>query len=527
MKVQAITIGAVLASMASMADAQFGLSAFFAAGSSGLPRVLINTAANPLTISPEPTTNATSAPTKSTNLFELLKNKNKATPAPDHTVANLDVNDGLVVNEDSSGQKTSNRRLDSQDRDYTMQMLFCHGTSNSIQSYHSYQPQSTTTPVYNPLLASSAQGQCGKYIVKSETLATQVGCNPQNSPNGCAKSYTPGCGGLAINPKTKDTVVARTGGRTIGRLVKTTDSSGTCQSRVVDWIVRYRGKRFNGPSDTTFTSTGNLYFTDSPFGLAATQSELLSANISVLDAKRELPFNGVYLRPANGAVKLLDCGLSRPKSIAFSPREDTLYVANADVNDPFVKSYTLGNDGTPVCSRRFFDLTPYVADAKAAECARTYPTGLKVDDQGYVYMAMCRNIYIASSNGTYLGRLQGTSELRNLAFSKGYMYLTSSSNVYALPLDLSLQSSQAVVSSQATCPSDVATTSAQTLSESATSVQITPATSNGTGIGIGAGVGVGAVVAVALLVYKRKQAVPVAVQTTPEFSPITTPRNIF
>ncbi|KDO33217.1 hypothetical protein SPRG_02027 [Saprolegnia parasitica CBS 223.65] len=515
MKVHAITIGAVLASMASMADAQFGLSAFFAASASNnnLPRVLTGTPANPLTISPEPTSsNKTAAPTKSTNLFDLLKNKNKATPAPDHTVANLDLTDGVVINEDSSGQMTRRRLDNSQDRDYTMQMLFCHGSSNSIQSYHSYRPESTTTPVYNPLLASSAQGQCGKYIVKSETLATQ--------------SYTPGCGGLAINPKTKDTIVARTGGRTIGRLVKTTDSSGTCQSRVVDWLVRYRGKRFNGPSDTTYTSTGNLYFTDSPFGLASTQSELLSANISMLDAKRELPFNGVYLRPANGAVKLIDCGLSRPKSIAFSPREDTLYVSNADVNDPFVKSYTLGADGTPLCSRRFFDLTPYVADAKAAECARTYPTGLKVDDQGFVYIAMCRNIYIASSNGTYLGRLQGTSELRNLAFSKGYMYLTSSSNVYALPLDLSLQNSQAVVSSEATCPSDVAATSAQTLL-SATVTPTETTSSPSYGVGIGAGVGVGAVAAIALLVYTRKQAAPVAVQTTPEFSPVTTPRNIF
>ncbi|OQS05999.1 carbohydrate esterase [Thraustotheca clavata] len=457
-----------------------------------------------------------------TSLFALLASTGNSgsTASGAGSIRNLDATDGLVVINDASTSPQSRRRLD-QDRDYTLQAIFCHGASNSIQSYHSYQPSNGISAAYNPLLPSNAQGQCGKYIVKSETIAKQVGCNPQNSPNGCNSTYVPGCGGISINPTTKDTYVARTGGRTIGKLVKVT-VGGTCESRVVDWLVRYRGKQFNGPSDVTFTSKGNLYFSDSPFALATTEEEYFSTNLTVLDSKRELPFNGVYLRPSNGANKVIDCTMTRPKSIAFSPKEDVMYVSNADANDPYIKSFQIGTDGTPTCSQRFFNMSQYVADAKNASCSRTYPTGIKVDNEGFVYVAMCRNIYVIGSDGKYVGRLEGSGELHNLAFSQGYLYVTASNNLYALPLDVSSQSSQNVVKPSESCDSTTLTANAKAVSSSA---QSSVGDDNPAGIIVASAAAVGACVLglAAYTMYKRKQ--PVA--TTALDSPAVTPRNMF
>ncbi|OQR90904.1 carbohydrate esterase [Achlya hypogyna] len=529
MKVQAVVAG--LAYLATLADGQvFGLSAYryMAASSASVPRVLTPGLNGGLDVTPDMadnlinSTSTTAAPTttapKSTSLIGLLQNKSSATtpaPTPGGTIKNLDPTDALVILEDQSGQITGRRRLGEQDRDYTMHMLFCHTTSNSIQSYQS-ESTATTSPVYNPLLSTSAQGQCGKYIVRTETVASQVGCNPQNNPGGCNQTYTPGCGGIAINPKTKETIVARTGGRTIGRLVKTKDASGKCQSRVVDWLVRYRGKSFNSPSDTTYTSAGHLYFTDSPFGLASTEDELLSANLTVLDSKRALPFNGVYLRPANGSLQVVDCAMTRPKSIAFSPLEDTIYIGNADVNDPYIKTFKVAADGTVSCPRRFFDLAPFVAAANQADCSRTYPTSIKVDDQGFVYVAMCRNVYIISSKGDYVGRLQGSGELRNIAFSKGYLYLTATGNVYALPIDIESENSQGIVAASEGCdaPAVKAASNQSTVVTSASTSYTAPLLAAG---------GVGAVGAAMFMFYKRKQTVAEA----HNFSPISTPRNHF
>ena len=47
---------------------------------------------------------------------------------------------------------------------------------------------------------------------------------------------------------------------------------------------QYNGKRFNSPNDAVYNSTGELFFTDPPYGLEKQYD----------DPKKEIPFNGVY-----------------------------------------------------------------------------------------------------------------------------------------------------------------------------------------------------------------------------------------
>ncbi|KAF0699083.1 hypothetical protein As57867_010316, partial [Aphanomyces stellatus] len=318
---------------------------------------------------------------------------------------------------DNSKPTSNGRRLtDASNRDFTLNLMFCNAKSNSLVTYTSQKPKVETS--YSTIFGSrdpDAEGKCYDYDIKIETVSSSAGCNAQNTPGGCNNVYYPGCGGVSVNPLTKEIYVARTGGRSIGKL-NYVKSGQSCDGRVIDWLVRFRGKKFNGPADVTFTQTGNLYFTDSPFALATTGDEMLSTNLTVLNAKRDLPFNGVFRRTQND-TQVLDANMTRPRSIAFSPDEDVMYVANADATNPYIKAFKLKADGSKECARTFFDFGNNKLNVdgkptnKSVTCFRQYPTSVKVDSDGFVYVVMCNNIYVLDGAGTLLGRIEGDAEI--------------------------------------------------------------------------------------------------------------------
>ncbi|KAF0709201.1 hypothetical protein As57867_006038, partial [Aphanomyces stellatus] len=319
--------------------------------------------------------------------------------------------ESMVVLVDASKPSMDGRRRLDTDKDWTLNLAFCHASSNGLLAYTSSKPSPSMSSV-----APDVAGQCGAFDVQVETLSVTAGCNAQNHPEGCDDVYYPGCGGLTVDPLTKQVVVARTGGRSLGKLSFVTSATGTCDGHVIDWLVRFRGKKFNGPADVTFTQTGNLYFTDSPFALATTGDEMLSTNLTVLNAKRDLPFNGVFRRTQND-TQVLDANMTRPRSIAFSPDEDVMYVANADATNPYIKAFKLKADGSKECARTFFDFGNNKLNVdgkptnKSVTCFRQYPTSVKVDSDGFVYVVMCNNIYVLDGAGTLLGRIEGDAEI--------------------------------------------------------------------------------------------------------------------
>ena len=89
--------------------------------------------------------------------------------------------------------------------------------------------------------------------------------------------------------------------------------------RVATLVDMYDGKRLNAPNDLVFRSDGTLFFTDPPYGLPRQDD----------DPEKDLPFNGVF-KVSGGKVDVIIRDLTRPNGIAFSPDEQTLYVANSD-----------------------------------------------------------------------------------------------------------------------------------------------------------------------------------------------------
>ncbi|KAF0694310.1 Aste57867_14806 [Aphanomyces stellatus] len=411
----------------------------------------------------------------------------------------------VTLTDSSKPAMNGRRRLAASD--FTLNLMFCNAQTNALVSYVSQKPSATTSAATTTLFGSKepdADGLCYDYTVKVDTVSVTAGCNAQNSPNGCGDVYNPGCGGLSVDPTSKQLYVARTGGRSIGKLNYV--QSQSCDGRVLDWLVRFRGKRFNGPADVTFTSLGNLYFTDSPFALASTLDEFLSTDVKVLDSKRELPFNGVFLRTST-TTTVLDATMTRPRSIAFSPDEDVMYVANADAKAPYVKVFQLTANGTKACGQTFFDFKKNPRNVTGltslpnVTCVRQYPTSVKVDSDGFVYVVMCNNIYAFDPAGELLGRLEGDAEIHTISLATGYLLIDSANAVYALPLDTAFGNSQPLVANPHTNCAAKTTTSMQAKDEATSSASSPSSTTLGLAL---VGGPIGLAVVAAFIVWKKK-----------------------
>jgi gluconolactonase len=183
---------------------------------------------------------------------------------------------------------------------------------------------------------------------------------------------------------------------------------------------RFDGKRLNSPNDLVYHSSGALYFTDPPFGLPAVYD----------DPAKELPFSGVF-RLHEGALTLLTADLKGPNGLAFSPDERYLYVGNWDPERKVVMRYEVLANGTLAGSTVFLDLTRAEGDEAI--------DGVKVDQQGHVYVSGPGGLWIVSPEGRRLGVLRTPELAANFAWGDAdgrTLYLTARTGLYRVRLNL-------------------------------------------------------------------------------------------
>lgn len=320
------------------------------------------------------------------------------------------------------------RRLaNSSEVNNNVQVLFCDVTGNAIWQWSNAPADAEVTPAPTSTTIETQESEkklCQAQDVVVKVTAYQSGCSRQNHPDGCDKVYWKGCGGLTVNRAANRIVVARTGGRSLGILYYK-DVSNICQGRVVDAITTYKGKKFNSISYAEYSPSGNLYFTDSPFGLATSPADF---DGDTLDKSplRELPFNGVFLLKS-GSMKIdaIDCGMDRPNKIAFSPKGDVMYITNSRKGDAYVKSYALNTDGTVASAKIFFNFTAH----PELETDDGIADGIKTDDEGNVYVAVYKGVYILSPQGALIGTLQSSQPVSGIAIGGGRMFLSGNFGV--------------------------------------------------------------------------------------------------
>jgi len=183
---------------------------------------------------------------------------------------------------------------------------------------------------------------------------------------------------------------------------------------------RYQGKRLNSPNDLVYRSDGALFFTDPPFGLPKFFD----------DPRKELPYSGVF-SIVKGKLQLATTDLQGPNGIAFSPDEKFLYVTNWDDKKKIIMRYEAQTDGTLKNGKLLFDMT-----SSPGEDALD---GVKVDQQGNLYVSGPGGLWILSAEGKHLGTIVAPKHPHNLAWGDQdgkTLYLCAESGLYRMPLNI-------------------------------------------------------------------------------------------
>jgi len=232
--------------------------------------------------------------------------------------------------------------------------------------------------------------------------------------SGYADADRPPGGAMGSNGMTLDSqgrlMVCEPGNRRVTR----TEPNGS----ITVLADRYDGKRLNSPNDLVYRKAdGSLYFTDPPHGLVQED----------LDPAKELPFNGVY-RVADRKLQLVERALRRPNGIAFSTDESYLFVSNSDPARKIWMRYRVQPDGSLADGTVFLDLTGMPGQA---------PDGMKVDQEGNLYLTGPGGVWILAPSGEILGVIRTRQEPANLAWGdddRRTLFMTAPNEVYRIRL---------------------------------------------------------------------------------------------
>jgi gluconolactonase len=183
---------------------------------------------------------------------------------------------------------------------------------------------------------------------------------------------------------------------------------------------RYQGKRLNSPNDLVYRSDGALYFTDPPFGLPGFSA----------DPRKELPSSGVFC-VKDGKIQRVSDDLTGPNGLAFSPGEKYLYVGNWDETQKTLTRYEVSADGSLTNGRVFFDMTGAPGEDAL--------DGIKVDQQGNLYVSGPGGLWILSPEGRHLGTIRAPEHPHNIAWGDAdgkTLYMTAQTGIYCIRLKI-------------------------------------------------------------------------------------------
>ena len=220
-----------------------------------------------------------------------------------------------------------------------------------------------------------------------------------------ARGGEPGSNGLNLDSQ-GNLILCQHGDRRVAKLVG---------GKFVTLADKYEGKRFNSPNDSAYTSNGDLYFTDPPYGLLGKND----------DPTKEIPWNGVYRLAKDGTVTLLTKEMTYPNGIAFSPDEKILYVANSDPDKAIWMAFPVKDDGTLGKGRVFFDSTPW---AKAGR--KGLPDGMKVDRAGNLFATGPGGVVVFDPDGTHLGTFNTGEATANCGWGEDGSTLFITADMY-------------------------------------------------------------------------------------------------
>lgn len=239
--------------------------------------------------------------------------------------------------------------------------------------------------------------------------------SPSGFTGDSTRSKEPGSNGLLLDDE-ENLILCQHGNRQLALMNSVIDSPKPDFTAIAD---RYKGKRFSSPNDAVFYNY-NFYFTDPPYGLP-NQAE---------DSTKEISFNGVYMVPAEGDIKLIVDSLTRPNGLAFLPNQKTLIVANSDPDKAIWYAFDLTEDDSVTNARIFYDATALTKTEKGL------PDGLKIDSNGNIFATGPGGVWIFNSAGKVLGKIKLPEATSNCALADDDKTLYVTCDMYVLKIKL-------------------------------------------------------------------------------------------
>ena len=252
------------------------------------------------------------------------------------------------------------------------------------------------------------------------TWSERSGINEYITPSGStghapfASEVIKGSNGLAFD-KNKNIVLCQVNDRRIS-YVKNIKSNKPKFNTIVD---KFKGKRFNSPNDLSISNSGNIYFTDPPYGFFVNGK-------NVEKKYREIKFNGVYKLSSNGKISLVTSSMSLPNGIVVSKDEKYLYVNNAGKVDPKIMRFNLSS----LKGELFFD---------GKELSKKYKgsfDGLKIHSSGNIFTTGPNGILIISPKGVLIATINYGKAITNCNFdtNEEYLYVTGFDDISRIKL---------------------------------------------------------------------------------------------
>ncbi|PZX57675.1 gluconolactonase [Algoriphagus ratkowskyi] len=224
----------------------------------------------------------------------------------------------------------------------------------------------------------------------------------------------PGANGLALDLE-GNLILCQHGER---RIAKMNTSIATPTPDFTALASDYEGKKFNSPNDLVLNNSGQIFFTDPPYGLDDWNP-------------KELDFQGVYRLDTDGTLHLLLDSLNRPNGIGISPDQKTLYVAQSDAQKARYYAFELEENGDVKTGKILLDAT-----ASVGKNLPGLPDGLTVHSSGTLFASGPGGIWVISAEGKHLGTIQTGQGTSNCTFDEDERYLYMTADAFLMRIKL-------------------------------------------------------------------------------------------
>lgn len=250
----------------------------------------------------------------------------------------------------------------------------------------------------------------------TEQNGKQVYLKPSGYTAALPRGGELGSNGLGLDKNGK-LVICQDGDRIVSVMDAPLDKP---KAKFIKIASSYKGKKFDSPNDLAFSSSGDIYFTDPPYGLEK----------NVDDPLKEAPYQGVYKVSKKGKITLLTDTLTRPNGIAFFPDGKTILISNSDPQKPFWYAYDLDKNGLFTHGRIFYSAMA------ASKTAAGMPDGMKIAKNGDVFASGPGGLWVFNKEGKLLGKILVNDLVSNCSFSadERTLYVTSNHRVLLINL---------------------------------------------------------------------------------------------